>query len=296
MGSTQGTATLERASGREPPDDPPPAAEYVDARGNTPATTVVPATQPVPPVVCDDASVASVTNNTDSYDSINVNERSRQAFANALSRAQTSPRASIAPRQNVSPVRNPYPLTTPPQPTLRQTTILETIGRAPDRNVRVETSPHTRCDGDEPSSGASRPVVGGPIISPCHRDSDLRARHLGASRYNVVKLACPEYHIGLDGVPLLTEDILEARGFSQVTGNVEDVVMCYNNIILGHAKITKLWYNGYNHTSGPQVDKIIQKSLSVFPRLESTKVDDVVNFLRLPARGWTILCSGALAV
>jgi hypothetical protein len=55
-------------------------------------------------------------------------------------------------------------------------------------------------------------------------------------------------------------------------------VVCYNDIILGHKKITELWYNGLAHTSGPQVDKIIQKSLSVFPRLESTKVDDVVDF------------------
>ena len=93
-----------------------------------------------------------------------------------------------------------------------------------------------------------------------------------------MKLACPEYHIGLDGVPLLTEDILEARGFSQVTGNIDDMVMCYNDIIFGHAKITELWYNGSSHTSGPQVDKIIQKSLSVFPCLESMKVDYVVNF------------------
>jgi hypothetical protein len=84
--------------------------------------------------------------------------------------------------------------------------------------------------------------------------------------------------MGMDGVPLLTEDMLEARGFSQVTGNVEDVVMCYNDIVLGHKKISELWYNSYGHTSGPQVDKIIQKLLSVFPRLESTNVDDAVNF------------------
>jgi hypothetical protein len=82
----------------------------------------------------------------------------------------------------------------------------------------------------------------------------------------------------MDGVPTLTEDILAARGFAQATANVEDVVVCYNDIILAHRKITELWYNSYAHTSGPQVDKIIQKSLSVFPRLESTKVDDVVNF------------------
>ncbi len=49
--------------------------------------------------------------------------------------------------------------------------------------------------------------------------------------------------MGMDGVPLLTEDMLEARGFSQVMGNIEDVVMCYNDIGLGHKKISELWYN-----------------------------------------------------
>jgi hypothetical protein len=106
----------------------------------------------------------------------------------------------------------------------------------------------------------------------------MRACSLGASRVDVIRLACSEYHIGMGGVTTLTEDILEARGFSQVTANVEDVVVCYSDIILAHRKVTELWYNTYAHTYGPQVDKIIQKSLSVFPLLESTKVDDVVDF------------------
>jgi hypothetical protein len=82
----------------------------------------------------------------------------------------------------------------------------------------------------------------------------------------------------MDGVTVLTDDLLEARGFAQVTRNVEDVMVCYNDIILAHRKIVELWYNAFSHTSGPQVDRIIQKSLSIFPRLESTKVEDVVNF------------------
>jgi hypothetical protein len=98
MKSTQGAATSERTSGREPPNDPPPAAAasprhmgahaggYVDA-GNTPATADVRAMGPVPLVVCDDdASVASVTNNANSYDSLNATERSWQAFASHKSR------------------------------------------------------------------------------------------------------------------------------------------------------------------------------------------------------------------
>ena len=82
----------------------------------------------------------------------------------------------------------------------------------------------------------------------------------------------------MDGVTVLTDDLLAARGFAQVTANVEDVMVCYNDIILAHRKIVEIWYNAFSHTSGPQVDKIIQKSLSVFPHLESTKVDDVVDF------------------
>jgi hypothetical protein len=82
----------------------------------------------------------------------------------------------------------------------------------------------------------------------------------------------------MDGVPTLTDDILAARGFALSSANVDDVMVCYNDIILAHQKIMELWYNGYAHTSGPQIDRIIQKSLSVFPRLESTKVADAVEF------------------
>ena len=129
-------------------------------------------------------------------------------------------------------MRNPYPPPSSPRPTLRQTTIPETIGRAPhpDRPVPIDTSTHTQ--GNDWQFGASHPATGGSVISPRHRDRDLRARHLGASRYDVLKLACSEYHMGMDGVPLLMEDILDVRGFSQVTGNIDDVVMCYNDIIL----------------------------------------------------------------
>ena len=82
----------------------------------------------------------------------------------------------------------------------------------------------------------------------------------------------------MDGIDTLTDDILEACRFAEVTGNIEDVVMCYSDIILTHRKITELWYNSYAHTNGPQLDKIIQKSLSVFPCLELTEVDDIVDF------------------
>ena len=54
--------------------------------------------------------------------------------------------------------------------------------------------------------------------------------------------------------------------------------MYYSNIMLVHHKIRELWYNHYAHTFGPQVDKILQKSLTVLPKFESLQVEDVVNF------------------
>jgi hypothetical protein len=68
----------------------------------------------------------------------------------------------------------------------------------------------------------------------------MRTRSLGASCFDVIRLACSEYHIGMDGVTTLTEGILEAREFSQVTANVEDVMVCYSDIILAHRKVTEL--------------------------------------------------------
>ncbi len=47
---------------------------------------------------------------------------------------------------------------------------------------------------------------------------------------------------------------------------------------LVHHKVCKLWYNVYMHTSSPQVKKILHESLSVFPRLESVQLEDMVNF------------------
>ena len=82
----------------------------------------------------------------------------------------------------------------------------------------------------------------------------------------------------MDGCTLLTEDVLQDCGYSHIKASVEDVVVCYNDIILVHNKVRELWYNAYAHTSGPQVDKILHKSLSVFPKLTSMRVEDVVGF------------------
>jgi hypothetical protein len=99
-----------------------------------------------------------------------------------------------------------------------------------------------------------------------------------ASRFDVFRLATPEYYIDMDGTDTLTEDTLQDCGYSTIKATVDDVMVCYNDIILVHHKVMELWYNAYAHTSGPQVDKVLQKSLTVFPKLSSMRVEDVVGF------------------
>jgi hypothetical protein len=82
----------------------------------------------------------------------------------------------------------------------------------------------------------------------------------------------------MDGCESLTDDILRECGYAQIKACAEDVVVCFNDIIMVHHKIKELWFNSFAHTSGPQIDKILHKSISVFPKLPSTRVDDVVSF------------------
>jgi hypothetical protein len=119
--------------------------------------------------------------------------------------------------------------------------------------------------GNRGGSHGSQQVVGGPIISPPHCNRAMHARTLGASCFDVIRLATKDYHGGMDGVVNLTEEAIWACGYGQVKATAEDVIVCYNDIILAHCKVSELWHNGYAHTFGPQVDKILQKSLSVFP-------------------------------
>jgi hypothetical protein len=63
-----------------------------------------------------------------------------------------------------------------------------------------------------------------------------------------------------------------------IKASVEDVVVCYNNFIIVHHRVRELWYNSHAHTMGLQINKILSKSLTVFPKLTSLRVEDVVSF------------------
>ncbi len=188
---------------------------------------------------------------------------------------QTPYQPSDGPRRGSTPIQNPYnPSVVPPsrdRPSLRQTTLPESFGGG----TRVDI--HNR--GSNPNSHRiGRNIVGGPKVSPCHSNKAMHACTLGVSRFNIIRLATEEYHVGMDGIDALTEADIQACGHAQVMATAEDAVVCYNDMILAHRKVSELWYNGYAHTSGPQVDKILQKSLSVYSCLESPRGEDVIAF------------------
>ena len=132
--------------------------------------------------------------------------------------------------------------------------------------------------GDHYNAARDVPIMGGPIISPRHSDRAMHAHTLGASRFDVMKLASAEYHYGMNGVDDLNESFIQDCGYGIVKATVEDVVVCFNDIIMVHRKVRDLWHNSYAHTLGPQVSTILTKHIKVFPKLESLVVEDVVTF------------------
>jgi hypothetical protein len=101
---------------------------------------------------------------------------------------------------------------------------------------------------------------------------------LNASRFNVICLVCSKYHVGDDGIPTLMEDMIWNCGYTCLKASANEVVVCHNNIWCVHQNIWDLWYNSYSHSMGPQVDRILQKPFSMFPRLDSVATDNVVTF------------------
>ena len=120
--------------------------------------------------------------------------------------------------------------------------------------------------------------MGGPILSPRHSNRAMHARTLGASRFNVMKLTSVEYHYGMDGVDVLKESFIQDCGYGIVKATVEDIVVCFNDIIMVHRKVCDLWHNTYAHTMDPQVSTILSKHIKVFPKLDLLGVEETVTF------------------
>jgi hypothetical protein len=104
-----------------------------------------------------------------------------------------------------------------------------------------------------------------------------------------VRLATPDYHVGTHGVAILTHAILAKCGYNAISSS--DVVSCHNDIIAVHRKVRELWYNPNSHSYGPQVERIVTKSLKLLPTLDSADTASMVDFydqLQESASGLTI--------
>ena len=117
---------------------------------------------------------------------------------------------------------------------------------------------------------------GGPISSPRNLDRESHARELGASRFDITTLAHADYHAGHYGSARINASFLQDCGFRNISA--DDVVTCFNDIITAHDTIMDLWTNVTMNTSGPQVNRILKKSLKLFPTLNSTSTEDVIYF------------------
>jgi hypothetical protein len=179
---------------------------------------------------------------------INVNARTRVAYDRAR---ELNPTLLVDTAGNHSggtpirtPARNPYNTSTMHRQPLRQTTLHETLGNTARPPVEHRGNSNIRSEGGSRQSRISSSGThigrGGPIVSPPHSNQARHARTLGASRFDVIRLASADYHVGMEGLATLTENDIRAGGYGEVKATAEDVVVCYNNIILAHRKVTEL--------------------------------------------------------
>jgi hypothetical protein len=55
-------------------------------------------------------------------------------------------------------------------------------------------------------------------------------------------------------------------------------LLCYQDIQLVHCKVCQWWTNPRTHVSGPSVERILEKGLTVFPKLSTLTAEDTVHF------------------
>ena len=120
-------------------------------------------------------------------------------------------------------------------------------------------------------------LMGGRITSPRSTDKERQAQKMKISRHDVANLACYEYHGGPHGVKELTIQFIHACGYqSFATDSADDILPCYGHIQLLHKKVHQAWFNPRTLQSGPLVDRILEKGLTVLPKLRETDAKGTV--------------------
>jgi hypothetical protein len=121
------------------------------------------------------------------------------------------------------------------------------------------------------------PLKGVLITSPCNMDREQHACQMNASCFDISTLTHARYHGNRDGHEQITDAFLQSCGYTNFTS--DDIITCFNNIISAHKRVYHLWFNMANNTAAPQqVDCILQKSLKLFPSLNSNSTNEVGNF------------------
>ena len=97
-------------------------------------------------------------------------------------------------------------------------------------------------------------------------------------------LTVREYQGTHEGMKTLTDEMLDYCGYTTNTYSVEDLYTVYSDIKAIHRHVTAGWYQYQSYHShdnkeeGPQVQRIVAKNLSIFPKLHSTSMPAVIEF------------------
>ncbi len=155
-----------------------------------------------------------------------------------------------------------------------------TTGTTFDATNRASGIQHPdRLHVDTPTYAHKPPFMEGQITSPRSTDKERQARLLKLSCHDVDGLACNEYHGGPTGVNELTLKFIHACGYQTFpTEDADDVLPCYSHIQLLHKKVRQAWFNPRTLQSGPSVDPILEKGLTLFPKLRETSTMETVAF------------------
>ncbi len=137
------------------------------------------------------------------------------------------------------------------------------------------------------------PINGVPIVSPRASDRERIARERKTSRYDIANLATTRYHGDEAGVLVLTEKFICNCGYNSFSlESTEEVLFCYNDIMMVHQKVVAGWVNSCSGRSGPSVEYILEKVLTNFPVLHypvARKTVDFYNKLQKLSAGYLLL-------
>lgn len=173
-------------------------------------------------------------------------------------------------RSGTRPVLNPY---------FGSRDTRNELAQSDPRRYTAHVPPHSsrpkEVDVDYESDDEAHLPQGGQIVSPRHWDRRQVAHTAGHSPLDAAALACQAYHGYQRGYYPLTAEIIASCGYRDARGGVSRYC---NDIILLHRRVMDAWENRRTQQRGPSVDRILEKGLPVFPRLDTLEVSATVDF------------------